>query len=161
MIDMKTLYFSSLSLDEEITLSQFKADGGVIAYKNNLNKTVKCELFLEKEPTYIVYFGSWPSQDIIDEHVVSYPGCDFEINHKKQDSHGNDVYQRYICSPDGNLRNIVEELMNSNGDIVRENRMSKDLEFLGAGRTHDTRAVDRRHHGGEHREHRDRATHRL
>jgi hypothetical protein len=129
---MKTLYYSSLSLDEEITLAQFKAEGGVMAYKNNLNNIVKCELFLEKERTYVVYFSSWPSQDIIDEHVVSYPGCDFEINHKKQDSNGNDTYIRYICSPDGKLRHVIEELMNSNGDIVRENRLSEKLEFLGA-----------------------------
>lgn len=129
---MKKIYFKSLCLEDEITPLQLNTEGGVIAFQNVLGEIEKCELHTEKELSHVVYFSSWPSKELIKKHITSYPNCRFEIKSKLKGPDGKRFYKRYVCTPEGNLEFVIEEFMNSKGDIVRENRLDSELKFVGA-----------------------------
>jgi len=128
---MNKIFYSSLSLNEEISPSTFEVGGGVIAYKKNNGNISFCELYFGKKLSYVVYMESWPSEEILKHHAAKYPKCKFEIkNQLKNLEH--DIIKRYVCLPDGNLEFVIEEIINSEKDIIRENRFDKKNNFIGA-----------------------------
>ncbi|MCE2596394.1 hypothetical protein K6Y31_16480 [Motilimonas cestriensis] len=128
---MNTKYFESMALSTEISSEIFREQGGVIAYFDDLDVVVKCEIRSASTLFSVIYFTHWPAESIRQQHSINYQSCRAEIWDKSchQNIDKSSVTKRYICSNDGELEFIIEEEVDSSGDLVRETRLSNKGEL--------------------------------